>query len=238
MANFWHLLKGEVYRLFKYKIIYFGFLVSAIWVLILGFADHDTAKALVPTLMIMDAGMMSVILLAASFYYEKQEGTVKSLLVSPISVHQLLWAKIGAMIVSGLISMVLVGGAALIFHQITVSIPLILGVVVLIVAANVVIGYVITLAAKDFISMLVRYMGVVLLFYTPILLVELNVLEGIFETISILSPVYAGQVLIDALYNQSGEPIHVVFASLYLIVLTVSIYPYVYRRYQKVAIGG
>lgn len=238
MANYWHLLKGEVVRLFKYKIIYFGFLVSAIWVMIIAFADHNTAKSLVPTLMIMDAGMMSVILLAASFYYEKQEGTVKSLLVAPISVHQLVFAKIGAMIVSGLISMILVGGSALLFHQITVSIPLILLVVALIVTANVTVGYVVTLASKDFISMLVKYMGVVLVFYTPILLVQLNVLTGVGKTLSILSPVYAGQVLIDALYGLTTQTADIVFASIYLLILIAAIYPYVYHRYQKVAIGG
>ena len=238
MNNFWHLIKGEVYRLFKYKIIYFGVLVSLIWVSILGFADFESAKALVPTLMIVDAGMMSVLLLAASFYFEKQEGTIKSLLVAPISVHQLLWSKIIAMIISGLISMILVGGAALLLHGITVSIPLILLVVMLIVASNVVIGYVITLASKDFITMLVKYMGVVLVFYAPILLVQLGVLEGVLSTISILSPIYAGQVLVNALYGNGAEPVQIVLAAVYLVAVIGLVYPYVYHRYQKVAIGG
>lgn len=238
MVNFWHLMKGEIIRLFKYKIIYFGFLVSLIWVLILGFSDRTTALSLAPSLMVMDAGMMSVILLAASFYYEKQEGTVKSLLVAPINVHQLLWAKICAMIVSGFISMILVGGAAFIFHQITVSIPLLFGLVILTVAANVIIGYVITLASKDFISMLVKYMGVIVLFYTPILLMQLSILNEFTEILCILSPIYAGQLLIDALFQSNGEPIQIILSVFYLLGLIGLIYPYVYHRYQKVAIGG
>lgn len=71
MAKFLRVYKAEMFRLFRYKIIFFGFFVTAIWVVILGLSDAVLAAELVPTLIVMDSGMMAILLLAASFYFEK-----------------------------------------------------------------------------------------------------------------------------------------------------------------------
>ena len=70
MNKLWWLIQGELVRLVKYKIIYFGVAVSLIWILVIAFQDANQARQMLPLLVVTDAGMMSVILLGTSFYYE------------------------------------------------------------------------------------------------------------------------------------------------------------------------
>src|SRR5690554_4622026 len=99
-----YLTKGEITRLFKYKTLIVGLIVSFLWVLIIAFSDEESAMTLLPMLIFVDAAMMSILLLAASFYFEKQEEITKTLLVTPIKLWQLLDAKILASLFSGLLS--------------------------------------------------------------------------------------------------------------------------------------
>jgi hypothetical protein len=78
MKNWFVLLLGELIRLWKYKILLFGVLVSLIWVLIVSLVSKTEALSLMPMLLVLDTGMMVIILLASSYYYEKQEGTIKT----------------------------------------------------------------------------------------------------------------------------------------------------------------
>ncbi|MCK7489769.1 MAG: ABC transporter permease [Anaerotruncus sp.] len=69
----------------------------------------------------LDAGMMSVILLSASFYMEKQESTIKTLLVTPVSLAQVLAAKVIALVLSALLEAALIlGSGYLIRHRLAV----------------------------------------------------------------------------------------------------------------------
>jgi len=95
MNNIWKLFKGEIVRLFLYKVVFFAVLVSSIWVLIISLLSASEVKTLLPFVVVMDSGLMSIILLGPMFYYEKQEGIAKSLLVAPISVAEILIAKVG-----------------------------------------------------------------------------------------------------------------------------------------------
>jgi hypothetical protein len=118
MKNWLILLWGELMRLWKYKILLFGFLVSLIWVLIVSLVNRTEALSLMPMLLVLDTGMMVILLLASSYYFEKQEGTIKTLFVTPIHAMQLLSAKIASTFVSGLISMTLIGLAVWLIHGI------------------------------------------------------------------------------------------------------------------------
>jgi len=238
MIRFWRLYKGEIHRLFKYKIIFFGFLVSIIWIIIVALSDQTTAQALVPTLIVMDAGMMSIILLAASFFFEKQEGTIKTLFVTPVPLSWILLAKVASAMTSGILSMLLVAGSAWIVHGIATNL-LLMGIYVLfIVAGNTAIGYVFILSSKDFLSMLVKLSMVLILFYIPSMLVPLGIIPKRLEFIALISPVYSGSFLIESLYSDLPTA-QIVFAIVYLGVVSTTIYPFVvYKKYQKVAVQG
>lgn len=238
MNKVWRLYLGELQRLVKYKIIFFTMIASLMWIAIIILSDTETARGLVPILMVTDAGMMAVLLLGASFYFEKQEGTIKSLLVSPARLSQLLIAKVASAVTMGLLSMILLGGSAWIFQGISVNFLILAIYIIIIVGGNTAIGYLFILKSKDFMGMIVKFAGVMLLFYAPVLLVALQIIPEEFDFLALLSPVSAGSLLIESLYGTVSIG-KVLFSVFYLTALTVTLYPFVvYKKYQKVAVEG
>lgn len=238
MNSLLKLIKGEIVRLIKYKILFFGMLVSVIWLLIIAFQTKEQAQSIIPILIVTDSGMMGIILLGASFYFEKQENTVKSLLVSPVSLIQVLIAKIVSAIVSALVSLTIVVGFAIIYHGIEVQIIKLIFYALAIVISHTAIGYIIILKNKDFLSMLVVFSGVILLFYVPTLLKSLEILTSDYEILALLSPSYSGELLIRSSFNEI-DWVKQLLAYIYLIVLGIGIYiGYVYKKFKKVAIEG
>ncbi|WP_162146966.1 ABC transporter permease [Acholeplasma granularum] len=238
MSSLLHLIKGEIIRLFKYKIIFFGILVSLLWLLIIGFQTAEQAKSIIPLLIVTDSGLMSIILIGASFYFEKQENTVKSLLVSPVSLVQVLIAKVISAVFTAFISLVIVVAFAIIFHGLEVQIFKLLLYILAVVISHTAIGYILILRSKDFMVMLVKYAGLMLLFYTPTLLLALEIIGHEYEIFALLSPSYAGEYLIKSTFTHL-DVLKQLVAYGYLMVLGCGIYlGYVYKKFKKVAIEG
>ncbi len=223
----------------RYKIVFFSVLVSAIWGLIIALTDNDAALSLVPFLVLMDAGLMSIILMGSSYFLEKQEGTMNSLLVSPVAIVNVLLAKIISALFMALLSFIIVIGAAYIFHDFSASVLLLLLYTVLVVLSHTAIGYVITLYSKDFMQMLVRYIGMVIIFIVPMLLVGLNIIPKSLDFVVLISPTYSGQILFLSTVNQTIETWKIIIAALYLVFITATLYPLVvFKKFQQVALEG
>lgn len=238
MSSLLHLVKGEIIRLFKYKIIFFGILVSLIWLLVIGFQTPEQAQSIIPLLIVTDSGLMAIILIGASFYFEKQENTVKSLLVSPVSLVQVLIAKVISAIFTAFISLIIVVGFAIVFHGLEVQILKLLLYILVVVISHTAIGYILILRSKDFMSMLVKYAGLMLLFYTPTLLLALEIIGNDLEILALISPSYSGEFLIKSSFVEL-DVLKQIVAFGYLMVLGLGIYfGYVYKKFKKVAIEG
>lgn len=238
MSSLLHLVKGEIIRLFKYKIIFFGILVSLIWLLVIGFQTPEQAQSIIPLLIVTDSGLMAIILIGASFYFEKQENTVKSLLVSPVSLVQVLIAKVISAIFTAFISLIIVVGFAIVFHGLEVQILKLLLYILAVVISHTAIGYILILRSKDFMSMLVKYAGLMLLFYTPTLLLALEIIGNDLEILALISPSYSGEFLIKSSFVEL-DVLKQIVAFGYLMVLGLGIYfGYVYKKFKKVAIEG
>jgi ABC-type multidrug transport system permease subunit len=239
MKNWFVLLLGELIRLWKYKILLFGVLVSLIWVLIVSLVSKTEALSLMPMLLVLDTGMMVIILLASSYYYEKQEGTIKTLFVSPIHSIQLLSAKITSTFVSGMISMILIGLAVWIIHGInTINYPLAFLYVVLSTLAHVSIGFLLIFSSIDFMSLLMKYSMLTLILLLPSVLEPLGLIPENIRWISFLSPSYASQVLMNSLITPISPTIqeNVGIAIIALIVLSTLMYPFfIYPAFKKEA---
>jgi len=239
MNKLWHLVKGEIFRLFRYKIVFFSVLVSAIWALIIALTDNEAAVSLVPFLVLMDAGLMSIILMGSSYFLEKQEGTMHSLLVSPVAIFNVLLAKIISALFMALLSFVIVIGATYIFHDFQASVFLLLLYTLLVVLSHTAIGYVVTLYSRDFMQMLVRYIGMVMIFVIPMLLVGLNIIPKSWDFVVLISPTYSGQILFMSTINQTIETWKIILAALYLVFITATLYPLVVlKKFQQVALEG
>ncbi len=230
------LLKGELTRLYKYKILVISLFVSFLWLVIIALADKETAKTLSPMLIWMDGAMMSIIFIAASFYYEKQEQTIKSLLVSPVSISMVLLAKVIASLMMGLISGVLVVGYSMIVYQLEVKLLLLFVYILIVVGSHTAIGFLITLYSKDFSTMIFNYALFALIALVPSLLLSFSVIPDTYSGLLLLSPTHAGQVLINSAFvlQPTNE---IIISIVYLMALGGLLYPlWVYKKFKKTII--
>jgi fluoroquinolone transport system permease protein len=235
MKKFFALIKGEVIRLWRYQITLFGLIVSGIWIILIAVVSKEEANALLPQLIILDSGLMAIILLGASYFYEKQEGTMKAVLVSPTSPTVLLSAKIIGTLMGNLLSVSLMWLTMLVVHQAMFPIFAALGLVVIITLTHLSIGYVLIYWSKDFMDLLLKYTFVVLVLIVPTILVSLNILTDGLENLAYLSPTYSGQILISQLWQVPTESM--LFAWVLTIVYPLGLFPfYILPQFRKEAI--
>jgi fluoroquinolone transport system permease protein len=235
MKKFFALIKGEVIRLWRYQITLFGLIVSGIWIILIAVVSKEEANALLPQLIILDSGLMAIILLGASYFYEKQEGTMKAVLVSPTSPTVLLSAKIIGTLMGNLLSVSLMWLTMLVVHQAMFPIFAALGLVVIITLTHLSIGYVLIYWSKDFMDLLLKYTFVVLVLFVPTILVSLNILTDGLENLAYLSPTYSGQILISQLWQPPTESILV--AWMLTVLYPLGLFPlYILPQFRKEAI--
>lgn len=240
MDNFLKLVKGELYRLFKYKIFIVGIVVSALWALVIGLSDYNSAINLVPLLVGMDTAMMSIILIASSFYFEKQENTMKSILIAPVTSSMVLTAKIVGSVMISIISTLVVAITAIVIHQIEFNFFLLLFYVLIITISHIAIGLIIIFHSKDFGNMLGKYVLFFLVSYLPSILLSINVIPDSFTDVLLILPTNDAQVLLNSIFTTSAinySPI--IISIVYLSLLSIGLYYLViYKTFKRYAIGG
>jgi fluoroquinolone transport system permease protein len=230
MSKIFLLLKAEVTRLIKYKIIVFGLIVTLIWLILLSVVNEEEAKTLLPQLLVFDTGLMTIILLASSYFFEKQEGTLKALFVTPVNLIQILTAKLISTLVSAIVSIILMSLVMVIFHNYWLPLPLALLIVIVSTTTHVAIGYPLIFMSKDFMDLLVKYTFLALFFLLPSILVSLDVIPLDALWVAFLSPMYATQYLLSGLITPIDTFLGVIavfmlFVPSFILFPTV-VYPY------------
>lgn len=234
------LLKGELSRLVKYNIALVGVVVSLMWVAAIAMLDATMAPSIAAMLVFADAGMMSVLLLIAAMYFEKQEGTLRTTLITPCKTDQILVAKVLASVVLGLVSGLIIGVSVVAIHGTGVNFLLLVPAVVCVVLLNSMISFIISIFSRDFNNMLVNYMVFVMVFILPSMLVSMGVfgqVGALGEWLLLISPLHACQVLINSAFTTVSAA-KLIVSFVYAIVATASLYLFVVRkRFKKYAIG-
>jgi fluoroquinolone transport system permease protein len=93
MSSLKRLVAGELKRLVRYKILPVSLATAILWIVLLLFLSESEAREAAPLIIFIDVAVMSILLLGASHHLEKQEGTIRSMLVMPVSPGQILAAK-------------------------------------------------------------------------------------------------------------------------------------------------
>jgi len=233
------LLAGELKRMVSYKILPVSLATSLIWIALFFFLSWAEAVQMAPLMIFMDAGMMSVLLIGAAHHLERQEGTVKSIMVMPVAIGQVLGAKVAASIVLGLQSTIVTCTALYFIRGITVDYGLLILFVALSCAAHGAIGFSLAIISRDFSSMLALLMVYVLLFMVPSILFEVRVIPESFQWLLMLSPSYAAQYLITGAVTGRMVIGKALFASGYLIVISLLLYAFhVAPGFKRHAVRG
>ena len=156
MKHFKTLLIGELKRLIKYKIALVGLVVSFMWVAIIAVLDTQTAPSMGSMLVFTDAGMMSVLLLISALFFEKQEGTLRTTMITPVNKDEVLVAKVVASLLLGLVSATIVALSVVFLHGNSVNFLLLTFAVLVTVIFNSMVAFVIALFSKNFNNMLIK----------------------------------------------------------------------------------
>ena len=233
MNNLLNLIKGEIVRLGKYQIVTIGLLTSVIWLIIFALIKQEEALELAPVFLFADMAIMSIILMGASFYLEKQEGTLNSVMMLPVNIGDILIAKTVASIVMGLLSAVAVSLGLYFIYGVVLNYLLLLIYVVLTVTASVAVGFVFSLVARDFNSLLGMLMVYLILFSVAPLLYAFGIIPSEFENVLLISPSYGVIHLMIAVINSLAFDLKTIVIIVYQAILALGLFKFfVYPKFK------
>lgn len=236
MNNFKVLLKGELDRMQKYHILGASVLVSLIWVAVMHFTAIENVDYIFPLLLFFDATMMAMLMVGVTMFFEKQEGTLKTLLVSPISKVEYILAKSMANVLSSIISLVILYAYAWFFKDLSVNLIGIFAAVFLIAFFHALFGFILMYNTRDFTSLLMGIMAYAFIVMIPVVLNEIGVLTGdIVEKALYILPTKASSTLLFATTGV-GETWEIVFSACYLLVAIAVLYHIVKSKFDEFAV--
>ncbi len=236
MRNLGLLLKGEVQRLLKYNIVQVGFGVTMLWVLVMFLLGREEAGFFVPLFVFMDAALMSVLLMGAGLIYEKQENTVKSMLVAPVGLPHVIASKLISAVYVALQSALFIGLVAFFFFDVTVRFHILLPVVALVALVHAAIGFALTLVTDDFTSFIALLAVYMIVFTFPSIFYALDLTGEILEMLLIISPAHASMLWIETAFDEAARTVLLVLGSVYLLILSAALIWFVGRKYPESAI--
>ncbi len=238
--NLFSLFKGEVHRSVKYKILPVGVIFSFLWLVLIFFLkdDSEAVITIVPLLIYMDTTIMSIMLVGASLFFEKSEGSVVTLFVTPTSTMQILISKIISAGITGVVSGIIVGVGALLITDVELMLlPLLLAVFVITMAHSA-IGLTLAILAKDFPNLLVKMMIYMLIFaILPILAID-GLLPKVFDYILIISPSHCASILLQAAFTNTDWYMVLISIIWIIFVPTWLIIKFVAPRFQEHMMRG
>lgn len=201
MWNSWVLLKSEFIRLYKYKIIPISFGISLLWMALLYVLGPEGALQFVGLFIALDASVMSILMLGASLFFEREENTLKPLLVTPVSVETIIMVKVISGIYVALQSAVLVSLFVDVAMGLSVNYGALIGLVSLIAITHAMIGFVMSMRSPDFTSLLVAIILYSFIFALPPLLITLELIPGWLETILWISPIHDALMYMNIVFD-------------------------------------
>ena len=202
MGSLTKLIRGELKRLVTYKILPVSLATAVVWIVLFLFLSAAEAEQIAPLLIFVDVAAMSILLLGASYHLEKQDGTIRTMMVMPVTLGQILAAKTVASMVLALESAVVTSAALYLIHGVTLNYALLLLFVAIAGAAHAAIGLVLALKSRDFTSMLGLLMAYLFVFTLPSILLSLGAIDGKYEWLLMLSPSHSASHLISAVTGQ------------------------------------
>ncbi|PKK95940.1 MAG: hypothetical protein CVV59_01125 [Tenericutes bacterium HGW-Tenericutes-4] len=239
LSNVLKLFVADVKRLKKYNILQISLGLTLLYGVLIYFTSAEEAQTLVSLLVFVDVSMMSIIMLGAGLFFEKQEGSLKSVMVSPVKLSEIVIAKTMSAVLLSFITATILSAVAIIFHSANINVLLLLLYATLGATVHIVIGFLLTIFSKDFNSLLVNYMIFVFIFTLPALFYSLGVIPSNLYFLILLSPSYVTQVLINTSINITPPLWEHLFAILYSVTIIAVLYKTViYKKFKNYVIRG
>ena len=217
------LIKGEFERLSKYNLFTASFVASSMYVVMAYLLSTEQLMGFLPLIFITDSTMMTIVLVGATLFYEKKEHTINSIMVTPATYDEYLYAKAVVNIGNSLFTVAFVSIAVYLMKDLTYGYLHIVASTVLVTLLHTWIGVRIAFTAKNFASMLISFMSYMLVFMLPSILAQTGVIgEGVARFLIFL-PLESSLNLLEAGFAPV-EPWKIVFGYAYLVALTFAFY--------------
>ncbi|HOJ12744.1 MAG TPA: ABC transporter permease [Clostridiales bacterium] len=239
MKCIFRLISGELKRLINYKILPVSLATSVIWIIIFLLISENDAKYIAPLLIYVDVTMMEMIFIGASFHFEKQESTIKSMMVLPVSLGEILSAKVIAAMVLGFESAIITLAASFFIHGITFNYLMLAIFVIIAGITHGAIGFFLALISKDFTTMLGWMMAYMLPFALPTILFMFEIIDKKYDWMLMVSPSHSASELITSAVTGKYEAGKAIFACVYLIIVSIILLRYViYPKFKDNSVRG
>ena len=224
MGNLVALTRGELTRMKKYNILAAGIFVALIWILVLHLTDAAEVGMMLVVVLYFDVMAMAGIMIGVTVYYEKQESTLKTMLVAPVSKEEFILAKVLANMSSSLITMVLLLAYAFLVRNASVNVLILLGAVILGVIQFSMIGYLLTYRSRDFTGMLINLLLFNMFLGIPVILDFVGLIQSdVFSKAMYALPTKALLTLMTAAVN-GPEAWEIILSVIYLVVLSLIVF--------------
>lgn len=235
MAKIFVLLQGDLQRMKKYNILAAGFIVALLWVATMHFLDTALVDALFVTLLFVDLVSMPAIMVAVSLFYEKQEGALQAMLVSPIRHSDYVWSKILANGFSALLTVAILYAYAHFVRGFQANLVLLVATALLASGFHTLVGLLLTYGARDFTGMLMRYMVYAFVFMIPVLIDHTGLVDNYWFTLVLSAcPPRAVLVLLDSSVGELNWG-QTLYGLIYLVVVGTVLFRMAVHRFGTFA---
>jgi fluoroquinolone transport system permease protein len=235
MAKLPALIQGDLQRMKKYNIFAGGTIVALLWVATMHFIDRALLDALFVTLLFVDLVSIPAILVAVSLFYEKHEGTLQAMLVSPIRYSEYVGSKVFANALSALLTLTILYAYAHFIRGFQANLILLTAAVLLASGFHTLVGLLLAYGARDFTGMLMRYMVYAFGFMIPVLIDHTGLVDSdLFTLILSACPPRAVVVLLDSSVEKLNW-VQTWYGLVYLIVVGAVLFRITVRQFRTFA---
>lgn len=236
MTVFLVLFLGELQRMQKYHVLTASIIVSFFWIGMLHLIEVPDITALFMILVYFDIVSMAIVMIGVTIFFEKQEGVLKSIFVSPINRMEFISSKTIANLISNLITIGIVYLYALFVQDLSINVTGFFFAIILIGTFHSLVGFLIVYRSNDFTEMLIGMMKYFIVFMIPVSFEEFGLITSeLYSNLLFLLPTKASSTLITAAAGglETGE---VVLAAIYLFVGTLVLAYFVNKGFRKFVI--
>lgn len=232
------LVKGELVRLNKYNVFSMSILVSLVWGVMLYFMNQTIFDAVLPLILLVDATMMSFMFIGAVMFFEKNESTISTMLVTPSTNSELVLSKVLANTLHNLFSSFLIIIAFVLLRDVTINYFRIVIAIILATTFHTIIGYFMAFYQKNFQGMMVNIMVIAFGLMVPTVLYELGVIKGEWiRFVLLINPVQSAANIIGASFNDAVINWEYYFSVAYMLIGAILVYRFlVLPRFQDYAV--
>lgn len=220
----------------KYHVLTASVIVSLFWIGMLYLIEVPDITAFFMILVYFDIVSMAIVMIGVTIFFEKQEGVLKSLFVSPINRLEFISSKTIANLISNLITIGIVYLYALFVQGLNINVAGFFFAIILIGTFHSLVGFLIIYRSNDFTEMLIGMMKYFIVFMIPVSFEEFGLITSeLYSNLLFLLPTKSASILITAAAGglETGE---VVLAAIYLFVGTLVLAYFVNKGFRKFVI--